>query len=71
LEVSDARAKILASDYVITKTGNLGPAWSLQQAPLFSEELRDPTGELGRQFELVGLYDLPDGSIGELYRRIP
>jgi hypothetical protein len=70
-EAGDAQAKILASDYVIAKTGDLGPPWSLRHVSSLSEELRDPASELGRHFELVKLYDLPGGSIGELYRRIP
>jgi hypothetical protein len=70
-EVSDAREKVLTSDYVVTKTGNLGLTWTLQQAGLFSAELQDPASELGRQFELIRTYALPDGSIAELYRHTP
>jgi 4-amino-4-deoxy-L-arabinose transferase-like glycosyltransferase len=70
-EASDARAKILTSDYVIAKTGDLGPAWSLRQIPLLSEELRDPASELSRQFALIATYSLPDGSTAMLYKRTP
>ena len=63
----EARAQVLTSDYVVAKTGDLGPSWSVQDAGLFTEELHDPSSELGRQFELIGEYPLPDGSVGELY----
>jgi len=69
--VDDARARVLASDYVVAKTGDQGPAWSVQGAGLFTEELHDPSSELGRQFELIGEYNLPDGSVAELYRHTP
>ena len=69
-EVPDARAKVLASDYIITKTGDLGPAWTSQQAGLLTEELADPSSELGRTFHSMREYGLPDGSVGMLYRRI-
>jgi 4-amino-4-deoxy-L-arabinose transferase-like glycosyltransferase len=71
VEVSDARARVLAGDYVITKTGSLGLAWTVQQAGQFSEELGDPTSELGRQFALIATYDLPDGTTAMLYKHAP
>ena len=71
VEVSDARARVLAGDYVITRTGSLGLAWTVQQAGQFNEELGDPTSELGRQFSLIATYDLPDGTTAMLYKHTP
>jgi 4-amino-4-deoxy-L-arabinose transferase-like glycosyltransferase len=70
VEVADAREQILASDFLVTKTGYLGPAWSIQQSRLYATELHDPSSELGRRFQRIGEYPLPDGSLAELYRRI-
>ena len=70
IRVDDARQRVLTSDYVVAKTGSHGPAWTLQDAELFSQQLRDPSSDLGRQFELIGKYKLPDQSVAELYRRV-
>jgi 4-amino-4-deoxy-L-arabinose transferase-like glycosyltransferase len=70
-ESGDAQQQVMGSDYVVTKTGDLGPAWSLQQASDLNTELHDPSGELRQHLEQVGEYPLPDGSVAELYRRIP
>lgn len=65
-----AREKLAKSDYVITKTGDLGPAWTTKETSELTQELLTPLSELGSQFELVGGYPLPDGSEGRLYRRV-
>ncbi len=65
-----AREKLAKSDYVITKTGDLGPAWTTKETSELTRELLTPLSELGSQFELVGGYPLPDGSEGRLYRRV-
>lgn len=70
LEVPDARARVLASDYVVAKTGDQGPAYTVQQAEVLSTELDEPSSDLGGRFEVVGVYPLPDGSIARLYKRI-
>jgi MFS family permease len=67
----NARAQILASDYIIAKTGVQGPAWTVQDASLLTTELQDSFSGLGRQFQLIGEYSLPDGTTGELYRHLP
>lgn len=69
LEMSDAHARVLASDYIITKTGSLGPAWTTGQGSQFTKALSAPSSKLRLQFELLKQYTLPDGSIGQLYRR--
>lgn len=71
VEIEDARDQLLASDYIITKTGDLGPAWTLQQSAQFTTELYDPSAELGQHFRRVHEYPLPDGSMAELYRSMP
>ncbi len=68
LPINDARTKIFASDYIVTKSGDLGPLWSVQDAGVFTEELEDKVSELGAQFKLIETYPLPDGSIGKLYQ---
>jgi 4-amino-4-deoxy-L-arabinose transferase-like glycosyltransferase len=68
-EVEDAEAQISAGDYVVTKTGDLGPSWSTQQAQLFTDQLDDPSSALGRRFHLIREYPLPDGSVAKLYQR--
>jgi len=71
VEIKDARVQVLTSDYLVTKTGDLGPVWSIQQSTRFTTELHNPSSELGRHFEQVGEYPLPDGSTAELYQRTP
>jgi len=71
VEVSDARARVVAGDYLITKTGSLGLPWTVQQAGLFNEELGDPASDLGRQFAPIATYDLPDGTTATLYEHTP
>jgi len=68
-QVRDAEQRLLASDYVLTKTGNLGPAWSLQDAPALRNRLADSRDSLGKRFDLLGSYRLPDGETAKLYRR--
>jgi 4-amino-4-deoxy-L-arabinose transferase-like glycosyltransferase len=70
LQVNESKNKILASDFLISKSGSLGPEWTVQKAGIFINELRDPASELGRQFELIGEYKLPDGSLAELYQHV-
>jgi hypothetical protein len=66
--VQDAASLLQASDYVAIKTGDQGPAWSLQEAVALTQALQDPASELGRQFVQIGEYPLPDGSVALLYR---
>jgi 4-amino-4-deoxy-L-arabinose transferase-like glycosyltransferase len=71
VEIADARQQVLSSDYAVTKTGDLGPAWSIQQSAQFTAALDDPASDLGRQFALVGEFGLPDGSVARLYQHVP
>lgn len=50
------------------KTGDQGPVHTLQQVGLWNTLLHDPASDLGRQYELVATYSLPDRSSAELYR---
>lgn len=70
IAIPEAEPQVLASDYIVTKTGNLGPPWSIQQIVPLLEGLHDPSSELGQQFDLVREYSLPDGSVGELYENV-
>jgi 4-amino-4-deoxy-L-arabinose transferase-like glycosyltransferase len=64
----DAASQLEVSDYVVTKTGDQGPAWSLQEAAAVTEAMHDPESDLAQPFVQIGEYPLPDGSIGRLYR---
>jgi len=70
IPVTDARERIISSDFVVTKTGDQGPAWTVQEAESLSQSLRGTSGRLGSRFERVASYGLPDGSTGHLYGRI-
>jgi 4-amino-4-deoxy-L-arabinose transferase-like glycosyltransferase len=70
VSIKDARAQILTSDYVVAKTNDQGPKWSLQESVSLTDEIRDATSELGSQFKRIGIYNLPDGSVGELYQHM-
>ena len=64
----DAASQLEHSDYVVTKTGDQGPAWSLQDAATVTQAMHDPESDLAQQFVQIGEYPLPDGSVGRLYR---
>ncbi len=66
----DRLTQIAVSDYVVTKTGSQGPHWTLQDTIMLTEEIQDPSSQLGRQFVLVKEYNLPDGSNSQVFRRI-
>lgn len=57
--------------YMILKTGDLGPAWSIDKAQRIAERVAtDPW--LARVFPLIGEFPLPDGSTATVRaRRIP
>jgi hypothetical protein len=67
-KAKDAARELEASDYVVIKTGYLGPAWSLQDAFALTQALQDRESDVGRQFTQVGEYRLPDSSTALLYR---
>jgi hypothetical protein len=61
----------LGIDYMILKTGSLGPQWTADKAIRVSERLaRDPA--LARVFPVIGEFPLPDGSTATVrVRRVP
>jgi 4-amino-4-deoxy-L-arabinose transferase-like glycosyltransferase len=63
----DSVARLAASDYVVTKTGDQGPTWLLQEAAAVTDRLQKE-GDSGLQFAQIGEYALPDGSVARLYR---
>jgi 4-amino-4-deoxy-L-arabinose transferase-like glycosyltransferase len=71
IPIDDARHRISSSDFVVAKTGEQGPAWTVQDAKLLTSGLSNRSGELGCQFDLINEYPLPDGSIGLLYQHAP
>jgi len=69
--VDDARQRVMNSDYVVAKTGDQGPAYTVQDAGQLTDELQDSASQLGRLFVLMREYPLPDGSVAKLYQRKP
>ena len=61
----------LGIDYMILKTGSVGPQWTAEKAIRVSERLaRDPA--LARVFPVIGEFPLPDGSTATVRaRRVP
>jgi hypothetical protein len=58
------------ADYVITKSGDLGPSFSLGQMPDAREAiLHDPKSEFHRNFLIAGLFSLPDNSWLYIFKR--
>jgi hypothetical protein len=58
------------SDYIVDKTDDKGPEWTLRQYVLpVSQGLHDPTDPLFAAYQLIRTYSLPDGSMAELFRR--
>jgi hypothetical protein len=64
----DSERALQQSDYVVTKTGDLGLAFVLQDAGKFTTQLLDPKSALSAQFEMIAQFPLPDGSKALLYR---
>ena len=61
----------LGIDYMILKTGDLGPSWTAAKSRRVSDRLAaDPN--LARVFPVIGEFPLPDGSVASVRaRRIP
>jgi hypothetical protein len=58
-------------DYMILKTGDLGPAWSIDKARRVGERL-GTDAPLARVFPVIGEFPLPDGSTAAVRaRRLP
>jgi hypothetical protein len=56
-------------DFVIVKSGDLGPDFSIAKARRIMQKLEAPGSTLARLFPVVGQYALPDGSRAELRAR--
>ena len=67
----DSHAQLAKSDYVVTKTGDQGPPWMVQDAVELTAELGNPETEFGARFRLLHEYPLPDGSVARLYKQHP
>lgn len=48
-------------DYMVLKTGNVGPSWTADKPNRIAERLRTD-GDLARVFPTIGAFPLPDGS---------
>jgi hypothetical protein len=61
----------LGIDYMILKTGDVGPSWTAEKSRRVAERLAaDP--HLARVFPVIGEFPLPDGSVASVRaRRIP
>jgi hypothetical protein len=66
----DGAATLQRSDYVVTKSGDLGWEFALQDAAQLTAQLLDPNSTLRREFEPVAAFPLPDGSVAQLFRHI-
>ena len=64
-----ADEQVARSEFIVTKTRNLGNARQLADGQALDEALRDPQSALAQHFRRVASYPLPDGSTGELYVR--
>lgn len=60
---------LLQCDYVVTKTGSQGPAWTTKYIFEAMAALEDPLNPLYPRFQVVKQYKLPDGSMAQLYKR--
>jgi hypothetical protein len=58
------------SDYVVTKRGDLGWDFVLQDADQLTAQLLDPNSSLAANFELLAEFPLPDHSQALLFRHI-
>ena len=66
----DSERVVAQSDYVVTKTGDLGWDFVLQDAGTLTAQLLDATSPLATQFELIAEFPLPDGTNALLFRHL-
>jgi hypothetical protein len=66
----DSAAALQHSDYVVTKSGDLGWEFALQDAVELTAQLLDPDSTLRAEFEPIAAFPLPDGSVAQLFRHI-
>jgi hypothetical protein len=64
-------AEPIGVEYMILKTGDLGPPWTMEKARRAGERL-ETDGDLARVFPVIGEFPLPDGSTASVRaRKIP
>jgi len=56
-------------DYVITKTGNIGPTFTTQYRDIINQDIHNKNSDFNKYFYLFKTYKLPDNSIAEIYKR--
>jgi 4-amino-4-deoxy-L-arabinose transferase-like glycosyltransferase len=66
----DSAAALEHSDYVLTKSGDLGWDFVLQDAGKLTAQLLDPASPIAAQFEHSAKFPLPDGSHALLFRHL-
>jgi hypothetical protein len=66
----DSDRAMQESDYVVTKRGDLGWDFVLQDADQLTAQLLDPNSPLATNFELLAEFPLPDHSQALLFRHI-
>jgi hypothetical protein len=66
----DSASVLRHSDYVVTKSGDLGWDFALQDAEEITVQLLDPNSALRAEFELLAEFPLPDNSMAQLFRHI-
>ena len=66
----DSENALERSDYVVTKSGDLGWDFVLQDARALTAALDDPHSPLSAKFELFAEFPLPDHSFARLYRHL-
>jgi hypothetical protein len=66
----DSKSVLERSDYVVTKSGDLGWNFVLQDASALTAELFDPNSTLSEEFELFAEFPLPDNSMARMYRHV-
>jgi hypothetical protein len=64
----DSASALQQSDYVVTKSGDLGWDFALQDAEEITVQLLDPNSALRAEFELLAEFPLPDNSTAQLFR---
>lgn len=57
-------------DYILTKTGDQGPSYTLKYIKEAVDFLKDPPQEFKKRFTLLKTFSLPDSSLASLYKRL-
>lgn len=62
--------EVFMCDYVVTKTGDQGPGFTTKYIIRTMDMLKSPPKEFNETFKIVKEYNLPDGSIAKIYKRM-